>query len=75
MGRITVICMCIPYHAKALAQESELQPAQTFNPRCAVIGVSDTAALDDGATWPEAFALQELIPDVEDAAGMLAKQA
>ena len=36
------------------------QAAQKFNARCATLGFSDTATLDDGALWPVAFGLKEV---------------
>lgn len=41
------------------------QPASKFKVRYATLGFSDKAALDDGAIWPVAYALQELTPAVE----------
>jgi len=36
------------------------QPAEKFKTRYATLGFSDKAHLDDGALWPNAFALKEL---------------
>jgi hypothetical protein len=36
------------------------QPAQKFKTRYATLGFSDKANLDDGAMWPNAYALTEL---------------
>jgi len=36
------------------------QSAQKFKSRYATLGFSDAAKLDDGATWPTAFALKSL---------------
>jgi uncharacterized protein YdhG (YjbR/CyaY superfamily) len=36
------------------------QCAQKFNTRYATLGFSDAANLDEGATWPNYFALKEL---------------
>src|SRR5687767_7487515 len=41
------------------------QDAGKFKARYATLGFNDTAALDDGAMWPVAFALTSWTPDVE----------
>ncbi|MEV6930528.1 DUF1801 domain-containing protein [Dactylosporangium sp. NPDC051485] len=39
------------------------QPAGKFNTRYSTFGFQDSAALDDGAMWPVAFALTDLTTD------------
>ncbi|AEI11219.1 iron chaperone [Cellulomonas gilvus] len=39
------------------------QPASKFKARYATLGFNDTAALDDGAMWPTAFALTTIGDD------------
>lgn len=41
------------------------QSAARFKSRYSTLGFSDTAALDDGAMWPTAFALTQITPAVE----------
>src|SRR5205807_9707351 len=49
------------------------QSAQKFKTRYATFGFSDQANLDEGALWPTAFALTELIPAEEARIGVLVK--
>ena len=41
------------------------QPAGKFKARYSTLGFNDPAALDDGDTWPVAYALLKLTPAVE----------
>lgn len=40
------------------------QSGQKFKMRYATLGFSDKAPLDDGASWPVAYAIKELTPEV-----------
>src|SRR6266511_185591 len=51
------------------------QSAQKFNTRYATFGFSDAANLDEGAMWPDAFALKELTAAEEARIGALVKKA
>ena len=51
------------------------QCAQKFNTRYATLGFSDAANLDEGATWPTAFALKELNAAEEAKISELVKKA
>ncbi len=51
------------------------QPAQKFKTRYATFGFSDEANLDDGGTWPVAFALKELTAADEARIAALVKKA
>jgi len=51
------------------------QPAMKFKTRYATLGFSDKAKLDDGAMWPNSFALAKLTPEVEARITALVKQA
>jgi uncharacterized protein YdhG (YjbR/CyaY superfamily) len=51
------------------------QSAQKFKTRYATLGFSDKANLDEGAMWPTAFALTELIATDEARIGALVKKA
>lgn len=51
------------------------QPATKFKTRYATLGFQDTANLDDGTFWPNAFALTELTAANEKAIIALVKQA
>lgn len=51
------------------------QSAQKFKSRYATLGFSDQAALDDGAMWPTAYALKELIAADEQRIITLVKKA
>jgi hypothetical protein len=51
------------------------QSAQKFKTRYATIGFSDKAKLDDGNTWPTAFALKELTQADEARLTELVKKA
>ncbi|MGA7671991.1 MAG: DUF1801 domain-containing protein [Nitrolancea sp.] len=51
------------------------QCAQKFKARYSTLGFSDRANLDDGTFWPNAYALTELTPQVEERISALVKQA
>ncbi len=51
------------------------QSAQKFKSRYATLGFSDKAKLDEGAMWPNAYALTELTDEVEARISALVKQA
>jgi uncharacterized protein YdhG (YjbR/CyaY superfamily) len=51
------------------------QSAEKFKSRYATLGFSDQAKLDDGAMWPNAFALTKLTPADETRIGALVKKA
>ena len=51
------------------------QSAAKFGARYATLGFNDTAALDDGAMWPTAYALKELTPADEERIAALVKKA
>jgi uncharacterized protein YdhG (YjbR/CyaY superfamily) len=67
------------YGMPAYAKEGKVvcffQSAQKFKTRYATFGVSDKANLDEGATWPTAFALKELNAAEEAKISELVKQA
>jgi hypothetical protein len=46
-----------------------------FKTRYATLGFSDKAHLDDGAMWPNAYAVNKLTADVEQRIAALVKQA
>jgi hypothetical protein len=50
-------------------------PAQKFKTRYATLGFSDAARLDEGAMWPNAYALTEVTPAVEARIAALVKKA
>ncbi len=51
------------------------QPAARFKTRYATLGFNDSANLDDGSSWPTAYALKELTPAVEAKIADLIKKA
>ncbi len=51
------------------------QSAEKFKTRYATLGFSDKANLDDGAMWPNAFALKELTAAAEAKIAALVKKA
>ncbi|MDL2080364.1 DUF1801 domain-containing protein [Streptomyces sp. GXMU-J15] len=51
------------------------QSAQKFNSRYAMLGFSDTAALDEGNMWPTYFALARLTPADETRIAELVSKA
>jgi uncharacterized protein YdhG (YjbR/CyaY superfamily) len=65
----------MPAYAKDGKVVCFFQSAQKFNSRYATLGFSDQANLDEGATWPVAFALKELTPAAEARIGGLVKKA
>jgi hypothetical protein len=65
----------MPAYAKDGKTICFFQPAQKFKTRYATLGFSDKANLDDGAMWPNAYALREMTADVEARIAALLKQA
>jgi uncharacterized protein YdhG (YjbR/CyaY superfamily) len=65
----------MPAYAKDGKVVCFFQPAEKFKTRYATFGFSDKANLDDGAMWPNAFALTKLTADVEARIAKLIKQA
>jgi hypothetical protein len=51
------------------------QTADKFKTRYATLGFSDKAKLDDGAMWPNSYALMDLTTEDEARIGALVKQA
>jgi uncharacterized protein YdhG (YjbR/CyaY superfamily) len=51
------------------------QSAAKFKTRYATLGFSDVAQLDDGALWPNAYALTGLTPEVERRIAELVRRA
>jgi uncharacterized protein YdhG (YjbR/CyaY superfamily) len=65
----------MPAYAKDGKIVCHFQPAEKFKTRYATIGFSDKANLDEGTTWPVAFALTELTAADEARIGALVKKA
>jgi uncharacterized protein YdhG (YjbR/CyaY superfamily) len=65
----------MPAYAKGGDVVCFFQPAQKFKTRYATLGFSDKASLDEGAMWPNAYALVELTADVEARIAALVKKA
>jgi uncharacterized protein YdhG (YjbR/CyaY superfamily) len=65
----------MPAYAKDGKVVCFFQSAEKFKTRYATLGFSDAANLDEGAMWPTAFALTELIPADEARIGALVKRA
>ncbi|GAA4698475.1 iron chaperone [Phytohabitans rumicis] len=65
----------MPAYAKDGKVVCFFQSAQKFKTRYATLGFSDVATLDDGAMWPNSFALTRLTPADEARIGALVKQA
>lgn len=67
------------YGRPAYAKDDQVvcffQIAQRFNTRCATLGFSDKAHLDEGHMWPTAFAVRELTAAEEARIGALVKKA
>ncbi len=67
------------YGMPAYAKDGKLicffQPAKKFKTRYATFGFSDAAHLDEGAMWPNAYALLEVTPAVEARIAALVKKA
>jgi hypothetical protein len=65
----------MPAYAKGGKIVCFFQAAQKFKTRYATFGFSDAAHLDDGAIWPNAYAVTEMTPAVEARIGALVKKA
>lgn len=65
----------MPAYAKDGSVLCFFQDARKFKTRYCTLGFTDKAALDDGETWPVAFALKELTPDAEARIEELLKRA
>jgi hypothetical protein len=65
----------MPAYAKDGQVVCFFQPAEKFKTRYATLGFSDKAHLDDGAMWPNAFALKELTATDEAKIAALVKKA
>ncbi len=65
----------MPAYARGKDVICHFQPARKFKTRYATLGFSDKARLDEGAMWPNAFALKELTPEVEASIVELVKRA
>ena len=65
----------MPAYAKAGKVVCFFQSVQKFNTRYMTFGFMHEANLDEGAMWPTAFALKELIAAEEARIGALVKKA
>jgi uncharacterized protein YdhG (YjbR/CyaY superfamily) len=65
----------MPAYAKDGKVVCFFQNASKFKARYATFGISDKSNLDDGAMWPNSFALTELTADVEARITELVKRA
>ncbi len=65
----------MPAYAKDGKVLCFFQPAQKFKTRYATLGFTDTANLDEGTMWPNAFALTELTADDEARIADLVKRS
>jgi uncharacterized protein YdhG (YjbR/CyaY superfamily) len=65
----------MPAYAKDGKVVCFFQAAQKFKTRYATFGFSDAAHLDEGAIWPNAYALLEVTPAVEAKIAALVKKA
>ena len=65
----------MPAYAKDGKVVCFFQPALKFKTRYATFGFSDKAHLDEGAMWPNAFALTKLTAADEARVGALVKKA
>jgi len=65
----------MPAYAKDDKVVCFFQPAQKFKTRYATFGFSDKANLDEGAMWPNAFALKGLTAAEEARIAALVKKA
>ena len=65
----------MPAYAKDGNVVCFFQGAQKFKTRYATLGFSDKANLDEGAMWPNAYALTELTPADEARISALVKRA
>ncbi len=65
----------MPAYAKDGNVVCFFQAANRFKTRYSTFGFSDKANLDEGTTWPVAFALKDLTDDGEKRIGALVKKA
>jgi hypothetical protein len=65
----------MPAYAKNDKVVCHFQPAQKFKTRYATLGFRDKANLDEGAMWPNAFALKGLTAAEEARIAALVKKA
>jgi uncharacterized protein YdhG (YjbR/CyaY superfamily) len=65
----------MPAYAKDGNVVCFFQDAAKFKARYATLGFSDKAHLDDGAMWPNSYALTELTPVDEARIAALVKKA
>ncbi len=65
----------MPAYARSGQIVCFFQPAEKFKTRYATLGFSDKANLDDGAMWPNSYALKELTAADEAKIAALVKQA
>ncbi len=65
----------MPAYARDGNVVCHFQDARKFKMRYATLGFSDKANLDDGPMWPNAYALKELTPAVEERIAVLVKKA
>lgn len=65
----------MPAWSKAGRTLCFFQSATKFKTRYATLGFSDVAQLDDGAMWPNSYALAELTPEVEGRIADLVRRA
>jgi uncharacterized protein YdhG (YjbR/CyaY superfamily) len=65
----------MPAYAKDDKVVCFFQSAQKFKTRYATLGFSDKAHLDEGAMWPNAYALTKLTADEEARIDALVKKA
>ncbi len=65
----------MPAYAKDGKLICFFQPAKKFKTRYATFGFSDAAHLDEGAMWPNAYAVLEVTPAVEARIAALVKKA
>ncbi|MGM9380800.1 iron chaperone [Streptomyces antibioticus] len=65
----------MPAYARDGKVVCHFQSAHKFTSRCATLGFSDQAALDEGTMWPTAYALKELTAADEQFIGALVKKA
>lgn len=65
----------MPAYSKDDKVVCHFQPATKFKTRYATLGFSDEANLDEGAMWPNAYALMRLTPAEEARIAALVKKA
>ncbi|MGD0863719.1 MAG: DUF1801 domain-containing protein [Candidatus Limnocylindrales bacterium] len=67
------------YGSPAYARDGNVvcffQDRNKFKTRYATLGFSDKAHLDEGAMWPNSYAIKELTPEIEERIFALVKQA